>query len=58
MNVIVSNRKAVRATLVLVPLFGLHFVVTIYRPPDKGCDWIEVYYYVDYLLDGLQVRSV
>ena len=49
-------RKAVRATLVLLPLFGTHFVVTIYRPPSipGSCKWIELYYYVDYILDGLQ----
>ena len=49
-------RKAVRATLVLLPLFGTHFVVTIYRPPSipGSCEWIEIYYYVDYILDGLQ----
>ncbi|EFX69925.1 GPCR-like protein, family B [Daphnia pulex] len=47
-------RKAVRATLVLVPLFGLHFVVTIYRPSKDGCDWMEFYHYANALLDGLQ----
>ncbi|XP_046397289.1 calcitonin gene-related peptide type 1 receptor-like isoform X2 [Ischnura elegans] len=49
-------RKTVRATLVLLPLFGLHFVVTAYRPSSSGrhCDWIELYFYADYLLDGLQ----
>ncbi|XP_045024611.1 calcitonin gene-related peptide type 1 receptor-like [Daphnia magna] len=47
-------RKAVRATLVLFPLFGLHFVVTIYRPSKGGCDWIDFYHYANALLDGLQ----
>ncbi|XP_057370225.1 calcitonin gene-related peptide type 1 receptor-like [Daphnia carinata] len=47
-------RKAVRATLILFPLFGLHFVVTIYRPPKGGCDWIDFYHYANALLDGLQ----
>nr|CAD7403121.1 unnamed protein product [Timema cristinae] len=47
-------RKAVRATLVLVPLFGLHFVVTIYRPANGICRWEEYYVYLDCLLDGLQ----
>ena len=51
---IYGDRKAVRATLVLVPLFGLHFVITIYRPKDNGCEWIESYHYVNALLDGLQ----
>ncbi|XP_063224840.1 calcitonin gene-related peptide type 1 receptor-like [Bacillus rossius redtenbacheri] len=47
-------RKAVRATLVLIPLFGLHFVVTIYRPSSGICHWEEYYVYADTLLDGLQ----
>ncbi|KAF0305526.1 Calcitonin gene-related peptide type 1 receptor [Amphibalanus amphitrite] len=50
--------RAVRATLVLVPLFGLHLMVTIYRPSDGGCVWMEIYYYCDYLLDGLQGAMV
>ncbi|KAG8237802.1 hypothetical protein J437_LFUL002410 [Ladona fulva] len=49
------SRKTVRATLVLLPLFGLHFVVTAYRPKGGGtCEWIELYFYADYLLDGMQ----
>ena len=49
-----NNRKAVRATLVLVPLFGLHFILTIYRPQNQGCEWTELYHYFNALLDGLQ----
>jgi hypothetical protein len=46
----------VRATLVLVPLFGLHLCLTMYRPPSGLCSglFIQVYYVADYLLDGLQ----
>lgn len=47
-------RKAVKATLVLVPLFGLHFGITIYRPQSGICQWQELYVYLDILLDGLQ----
>ncbi|XP_037089833.1 calcitonin gene-related peptide type 1 receptor-like [Pollicipes pollicipes] len=47
-------RRAVRATLVLVPLFGLHLIVTIYRPARGTCTWMQLYYYADYMLDGLQ----
>ena len=52
------GRRAVRATLVLVPLFGLHLVVTIYRPAHGTCVWMQIYYYGDYLLDGLQGAMV
>jgi hypothetical protein len=48
------HRKAVKATLVLVPLFGLHFGITIYRPQSATCQWEELYAYLDILLDGLQ----
>ncbi|OXA58279.1 Calcitonin gene-related peptide type 1 receptor [Folsomia candida] len=49
-------RKAVRATLVLLPLFGLHFLVTIYRPPTSTgvCLWTEIYFYANDILDGIQ----
>ncbi|XP_022235093.1 calcitonin gene-related peptide type 1 receptor-like [Limulus polyphemus] len=47
-------RKAVRATLVLVPLFGLHFTLIIYRPDSGSCGWLEAYFYLSYAMDGLQ----
>ncbi|XP_067005328.2 calcitonin gene-related peptide type 1 receptor isoform X2 [Anabrus simplex] len=49
-----NYRKTVRATLVLVPLFGVNFVLTLYRPDPRFCIWREVYLYADHLLDGLQ----
>lgn len=54
----VCCRRAVRATLILVPLFGLHLMVTMYRPTRGSCTWMEAYYYADYLLDGLQGAMV
>ncbi|PNF38042.1 hypothetical protein B7P43_G02350 [Cryptotermes secundus] len=51
-------RKAVKATLVLVPLFGLHFGITMYRPQSGICQWQELYIYLDILLDGLQGAAV
>ncbi|XP_022254242.1 calcitonin gene-related peptide type 1 receptor-like [Limulus polyphemus] len=47
-------RKTVRATLVLIPLFGLHFTLVIYRPAGGSCGWIEAYFYFSYAMDGLQ----
>lgn len=47
-------RKAVRATLVLVPLFGLHFCLVIYRPYSGKCGFLEAYVYFNYAMDGLQ----
>jgi hypothetical protein len=37
-----NNRKAVRATLILIPLLGLHYMLTPFRPEAKS-EW-EVYY--------------
>ncbi|XP_035225931.1 calcitonin gene-related peptide type 1 receptor-like, partial [Stegodyphus dumicola] len=47
-------RKAVRATLVLVPLFGLHFFLVIYRPQYGECTALEGYTFLSYSMDGLQ----
>ncbi|KAH9370647.1 hypothetical protein HPB48_008749 [Haemaphysalis longicornis] len=47
-------RKAVRAVLVLFPLFGMHFLMTVYRSPANCGAW-EVYQYISKASDGLQV---
>ncbi|XP_065351388.1 calcitonin gene-related peptide type 1 receptor-like isoform X1 [Cloeon dipterum] len=49
-------RKAVRATLVLIPLFGLHLCFTMYRPASGSCIglFLRIYNVADYVLDGLQ----
>lgn len=46
-------RKAVRAVLVLFPLFGMHFLMTVYRSPANCGPW-EVYQYMSKASDGLQ----
>ncbi len=39
-------RKAVRATVILLPLFGLHWLLTLYRPQqDAHCQWKAAYRY-------------
>ncbi|XP_023223383.1 calcitonin gene-related peptide type 1 receptor-like [Centruroides sculpturatus] len=47
-------RKAVRATLILVPLFGVHFILVIYRPQSGKCEILEAYTYISHAMDGLQ----
>ncbi|PRD27806.1 UNVERIFIED_CONTAM: calcrla [Trichonephila clavipes] len=47
-------RKAVRATLVLVPLFGLHLCLVIYKPHSGKCGILQAYKYFSYAMDGLQ----
>lgn len=37
-----QNRKAVRATLILIPLLGLHYILTPFRPEAKS-DWEGIY---------------
>jgi hypothetical protein len=43
-----------RATILLIPLFGVQFLVTLVRPRTDDCNWEQVYYYVFYTIDGLQ----
>ncbi|XP_063849725.1 LOW QUALITY PROTEIN: calcitonin gene-related peptide type 1 receptor-like [Scylla paramamosain] len=45
-------RKAVRATLMVVPLFGLQYVVTLYRLQELGCDWPHVYQLANNIIEG------
>lgn len=37
-----NNRKAVRATLILIPLLGLHYILTPFRPEAKS-EWEGIY---------------
>ena len=50
----ISFRKAVKATVVLLPLFGLHWLLTLYRPQNGHCIWLTCYKYLNVALDGLQ----
>ncbi|XP_076330081.1 calcitonin gene-related peptide type 1 receptor-like [Tachypleus tridentatus] len=47
-------RKAVRGTLILVPLFGVHFFLDKYRPSPGECGWMDAYIYFSFAIDGLQ----
>jgi len=48
------TRRMARATILLIPLFGVQFLVTLVRPRTDDCNWEQVYYYVFYTIDGLQ----
>ncbi|KAH7967428.1 hypothetical protein HPB49_024791 [Dermacentor silvarum] len=50
----IGHPKAVRAVLVLFPLFGMHFLMTVYRSPANCGAW-EIYQYISKASDGLQV---
>ncbi|KAK7053129.1 hypothetical protein SK128_021305 [Halocaridina rubra] len=43
---------AVRATMMVIPLFGLQYVITIYRPPQLGCDWPDLYQIINNIIEG------
>ncbi|XP_042219913.1 calcitonin gene-related peptide type 1 receptor-like [Homarus americanus] len=45
-------RKAVRATMMVVPLFGLQYIVTIYRHQELGCDWHDIYQIFNNVIEG------
>ncbi|KDR15977.1 Parathyroid hormone/parathyroid hormone-related peptide receptor [Zootermopsis nevadensis] len=47
-------RRMTRATILLMPLFGVQFLVTLVRPSTKDCTQEEAYYYAFYTMDGLQ----
>lgn len=47
--------KAVRATLILVPLLGIQFVIFPWRPENRIAG--EVYEYIMHILMHYQVRS-
>ncbi|KAH9370930.1 hypothetical protein HPB48_011783 [Haemaphysalis longicornis] len=49
-----STRKAVRATLILLPLLGLHYLMTPFRP-DKGSIFLA-YEIISVLVTSLQVQ--
>ena len=55
-------RKAVKATLILIPLLGLHWILTIYRPHSDGsagsCHLTFIFNHLNVALDGCQGLAV
>ncbi|XP_017491895.1 PREDICTED: calcitonin gene-related peptide type 1 receptor-like, partial [Rhagoletis zephyria] len=52
-----QTRKAVRATLILIPLLGLHFILTPFRPETNGMT-AQVYEIFSALVSSLQGFAV
>ena len=51
---VVPHRKAVRATLILIPLLGLQYILFPFRP-EKGSALHEVYSYISAFVTSFQV---
>ncbi|XP_063909307.1 calcitonin gene-related peptide type 1 receptor-like [Zophobas morio] len=49
-------KSTFRATLFLIPLFGIHIVIITNRNivPSNTCEAQDIYYYISYLVEGLQ----
>ena len=45
---------SLRAATLLLPLYGLHYLVIVYRPDVDICWLSELYHYLSLTLDGLQ----
>ncbi|XP_054157938.1 calcitonin gene-related peptide type 1 receptor-like [Oppia nitens] len=49
---------SLRAAILLLPLYGLHYLFVVYRPNIESCWFSEVYHYLSSTLDGLQGCAV
>ncbi|CAH2071311.1 unnamed protein product, partial [Iphiclides podalirius] len=53
-----ANQLTAKATLFLMPLFGIQFLFTALRPNTTNCLWEQIYYYISYSLEALQGFTV
>lgn len=54
-----SFRKLAKSTLVLIPLYGVHYVVFIWIEPDHASDEMEVIWlYFEMTFNSFQVRKI
>ncbi|XP_052740503.1 uncharacterized protein LOC112055202 [Bicyclus anynana] len=49
-----TQLSTVKATLFLMPIFGVQFLFTVFRPYTTNCDVEQFYYIVAYTVEGLQ----
>lgn len=52
--VVCSFRTTIRATLILLPLFGIQFIMMSQRPVNATCYWDSVFYFASYSIDSSQ----
>lgn len=54
-----QTKAALRATIFLIPLFGLHFIITAKQIPiDETCHSEDIYQYTRYSMEALQAIMV
>ncbi|XP_013190256.2 parathyroid hormone 2 receptor isoform X2 [Amyelois transitella] len=49
-----NQLNTTKATLFLMPIFGVQFLLTAFRPNTTNCTGEQAYYYVAYTVEGLQ----
>ncbi|XP_049869896.1 PDF receptor-like [Pectinophora gossypiella] len=49
-----NQLNTAKATLFLMPIFGVQFLLTAFRPVTTDCTAEQIYYYVSYTVEGLQ----
>ncbi|KAM3967358.1 neuropeptide receptor B3 [Aphomia sociella] len=49
-----NQLNTAKATLFLMPIFGVQFLLTAFRPNTTNCTGEQIYYYVAYTVEGLQ----
>ncbi|GLV31159.1 Pigment-dispersing factor receptor [Carabus blaptoides fortunei] len=47
-------KTTIRATLILLPLFGIQFIMVSQRPVNATCYWDNVFYFASYTIDSFQ----
>ncbi|KAI5644468.1 7 transmembrane receptor (Secretin family) domain-containing protein [Phthorimaea operculella] len=50
----VNQLSTAKATLFLMPIFGLQFILTAFRPNTNNCTGEQAYYYISYTVESLQ----
>ena len=53
--IFVNCRKGLKAAFMLIPLFGLQLILTIYRP-EPTATWIKEYEYATFIITNSQVQ--
>ncbi|XP_022240480.1 calcitonin gene-related peptide type 1 receptor-like [Limulus polyphemus] len=53
-NELNQYRTAVKATMALFPLFGVHLFLVSFTPQSMECEALNIYYYFQHSIDGLQ----